>query len=180
MILPVIPENDGISPLTFAPMLVTTLAATIALSVITLPLIPEKLHKSPDVDAPILETILSTVLVLVAPEMFPTLVMLFVPIAITPVIVPPVKGRNGPPVIEAVVIPVSLITLSDVNATTLFNTPVDGFDKTLFVKCVLTVPTNEPFKYTSLNGINDVPISQTKPDAHIFLYELFSSNSEFV
>ena len=61
MILPVIPENDGISPLKFAPALVTTLAATTALSVITFPLAPENEHKSPEVDEPELLTILSAV-----------------------------------------------------------------------------------------------------------------------
>ena len=50
------PENDEIIPLTLTPVSVTTFAATIELSIITLPDIPDILARLPDVLTPILET----------------------------------------------------------------------------------------------------------------------------
>ena len=120
------------------------MAATIALSVITLPVIPDILARLPDVLVPVFETILSAVLEFVAPLTFPIFVMEFVAMAIPPPIVPPANGNHGP--VEAE-IPESLITLSETNDAKLFNVPVDVFETTSFVKRELTVPFNDPNKY---------------------------------
>lgn len=79
--------------------------AVIPESLITLSLTNEAMLFNVPVD--VLETILSAEREFTAPLRVPTLVMLFVLIAIAPLIVPPVNGKNGPPEIVDAAIPLS-------------------------------------------------------------------------
>ena len=90
----------------------------------------------PDVLVPAFDTILSAVRELVAPEMILALKRLFAPISIPPVMVPPALGRY----ISATVslsaksvtsLPLSWITLSELNTTTLLTGPVPMFETML-------------------------------------------------
>ena len=92
---------------------------------------------------------LSAVRVQLGPEMEPALVMLFVPIAIAPAIVPPAFARYDVEIAEVVArslkrVPPSWTTLSDANVTTRPKVPVPALDTMLSAVRELTAPERVP------------------------------------
>jgi hypothetical protein len=94
----------------------------------------------------VLLTMLSAEREFTAPLRDPTFVILFVPIAIAPDIVPPARGRKGPPVSVLLAIPESWITLSETNDTILFNVPVLVLLTILSTVLEFVGPINEAFE----------------------------------